>query len=95
MNNSVVGKTMENLVSKPNYHATKIFICCFTSNRNEKNSNAIEQPVNLDLPILGLSKKVMYKLWYDYVKPKFYLKCKALLYGYRQLYCSFKNRLYL
>ena len=33
---------MENLVPEPNHYITKIFICYFISNRNEKNSNTIE-----------------------------------------------------
>ena len=31
----------------------------------------MSKSVYLDLPILDLSKTVMYKFWYDYVKPKY------------------------
>ena len=31
----------------------------------------MNKPIYLDLSILDLSKTVMYKFWYDYVKPKY------------------------
>ena len=31
----------------------------------------MNKPVYLGLSILDLSKTVMYKFWYDYVKPKY------------------------
>ena len=31
----------------------------------------ISKPVYLGLPMLELSKTVMYEYWYDYVKPKY------------------------
>ena len=31
----------------------------------------MNKPIYLGLPILDLSKAVMYKFWYDYVKPKY------------------------
>ena len=48
-------------------------------NPNTKNS------VYLGLSILDLSKNIMYDV----------VKCKTLLYGYRLLLCSCKNRRYL
>ena len=42
-----------------------------------------------------VSKAVMYEFSYDYVKPKIWWKCKTLLYGYRQLHCSCKTKIYL
>ena len=36
----------------------------------------INKPVYLGLPILELSKTVMYDFWYDYVKPKYEVKSK-------------------
>ena len=52
-------------------------------------------PVCLELSILDLSQAVTYEFWYDYLKTKIGWKCKSLLYGYRQLHCSCKNRWYL
>ena len=89
MNNSVFGKTMENvrnrrdiklvtsnkrrkrLVSEPNYHSQK---------RNSDHLMAIEMkkgrvkmttPLYLGMSILGISKTLMYKFWYDYINPKY------------------------
>ena len=47
--------------------------------------------IYLGLTILDLRETGMYKFWYDYVKPKCDENAK-LLYGYRQLHCSYKNR---
>ena len=31
----------------------------------------MNKPVYLGMPIFDISKKLMYKLWYDYIKPKY------------------------
>ena len=36
----------------------------------------MNKPVYLGLSILELSKMIMYKFWYDYVKPKYSEKAK-------------------
>ena len=54
----------------------------------------MNKPVFLGLSILELSKKVMYKYWHDYMKPKYNEKAK-LLFGHRQLYSLHKNKIYL
>ena len=36
----------------------------------------ISKPVSLGLPILELSKILMYEFWYDYIKPKYCEKSK-------------------
>ena len=89
MNNSVFGKTMENvtkhrdiklvtadnrrnkLVSEPNYHATKWFSENPLSIEMKKAKVKMNKPVYLDLPILEISKTLMYEFWYDYMKPKY------------------------
>ena len=103
MNNSVLGKTMENvrkhrdiklvardkrrnqLVSKPNYHTTKYFsenLLAIEMERvkvkmntpvylNGKGKSKMNTPVYLGLSILEISKTLMYKFWYDYIKPKY------------------------
>ena len=83
MNNPVFGKTIENvrkhrdiklatnknrrnyLVSKPNFHTTKIFT------ESYKTGMCMNKPVHLGLSVLELSKTLMHKFWYDYVKPKY------------------------
>ena len=43
----------------------------------------MNKPVYLDLPILKISKTLMYEFWYDYIKPKYqwnYIQNNAKLY---------------
>ena len=89
MNNSVFGKTMENvrkhrdiklvttdkkrnqLVSEPNYHAIKGFSENLVAIEMKKTKVKRNKPVYLDLSRLEISKTLMYKFWYLYVKPKY------------------------
>ena len=89
MNNSVFGKTMENvrryrdtklattdkrrsqLVSEPNYHATKRFSENLLAIEMKKTKVKMNQPVYLGLSILEISKTLMYEFWYDYMKRKY------------------------
>ena len=41
----------------------------------------MNKPVYLGLSILELSKLLIYEFWYDYVKPKYYLKAKSRCMG--------------
>ena len=88
-NNSVFGKTMENvrkhrdiklvitdqrrnqLVSEPNYHTTKWFSENLLAIKMNKTKVKMNRPVYLGLPILEISKTLMYEFWYNYVKPKY------------------------
>ena len=69
LNNSVFGKTMENV---RNHRDIKLV----TTNERRK-------------AILDISKTLIYKFWYDYIKPKYQKKSKVMLHGYRQLYYSY------
>ena len=89
MNNSVFGKTMENvrkhrdiklvttdekrnkLVSEPNYHTTKRFSENLLAIEMKKTKVKMNKPVYLGMSILVISKTLMYKFWYDYIKPKY------------------------
>ena len=89
MNNSVFGKTMENvrkhrdiklvttdkrrnqLVSEPNYHTIKSFSENLLAIEMKKTKVKMIKPVYLDLPILEISKTLMYEFWYDYMKPTY------------------------
>ena len=46
------------------------------SYRNEKTDIIINKHVYLGVPILELSKILLYQFWYDYVKPKYDAKAK-------------------
>ena len=89
MNNSVFGKTMENvrkhrdiklvttdekrnkLVSEPNYHTTKRFSENLLAIEMKKTKVKMNKPIYLGMSILDISKTLMYKFWYDYIKPKY------------------------
>ena len=99
MNNSVFGKTMENvrkhrdiklvtteekrikLVSEPNYHTTKQFSENLLAIEMKKTKVKMNKPVYLGMSILDISKTLMYKFWYDYIKPRYGDRAK-LLHGY-------------
>ena len=84
MNQSGSAKTMENsrknrnlkiaiteirrnyLVFEPNHHTTKFL----------KTLIPLKQPVYLGLPIIELSKTLIFEFWCDYVKPKYREKAK-------------------
>ena len=89
MNNSVFGKTMENvrnhrdiklvttdkrrsiLASEPNYHSTKYISKDLLVMEMKKTKVKMNKPIYLGQAILGISKTLMYKFWYDYIKPKY------------------------
>ena len=43
----------------------------FIRNRLKKTQILMIKPVYLGLPMLHLSKTVMYEYWYDYLKPRY------------------------
>ena len=59
------------LVSEPNYHTTKWFSENLLAIEMKKAKVKINKPVYLGLPILEISKTLMYELWYDYIKTKY------------------------
>ena len=96
MNNSVFGKTMENvrnrvnvklvtnkkalnkLVKKSNYARVNIFHENLVAVHMEKTTIKLCKPIYLGMSILDLSKTLMYKFHYDYMKPKWEDKAKLL-----------------
>ena len=89
MNNSVFGKTIENirkhrdiklettdkkrskLVSEPNYHTINLISEDLSIIEMKKTKVKMNKPIYLGLSILEISKTLMYKFWYDYMKPKY------------------------
>ena len=59
------------LLSEPNYHSTKFFSENLLAIEMRKTQILINKFVYLGLSILDLSKTVVHKFWYDYVKPKY------------------------
>ncbi len=88
MNNSVFGKTMENvrnrinvklvisekvcgkLAKKPNFKSVNIFHENLIAVHMEKTTVKFNKPIQIGMSILDLSKTLMYRFHYDYVKPK-------------------------
>ena len=89
MNNSVFGKTLENirkhrviklvttnerrskLVSEPNDHAINYISEYLSITEMNKRKVKMNKSVYLGLPILEISKILMYEFWWDYMKPKY------------------------
>ena len=59
------------LVSEPNYHATKWFSENLVATEMKKTKVKMNKPVYLGFSILEISKTLMYKFWYAYMKPKY------------------------
>ena len=59
------------LVSAPNYHATKWFSENLLAIEMKKTRVKMNKPECLGLSILEISKILMYTFWYDYMKPKY------------------------
>ena len=96
MNNSVFGKTMENirnrvdirlvtnekdakkLISKPNYQHRNIFCDNLVAIHMKKTKLVFNKPVYLGMSILDLSKTLMYKFHYKYIKSKYGERAKLL-----------------
>ena len=88
MNNSVFGKTMENirnkinvklainekacnkLAKKSNFKSVNIFHENLIAVHMEKTTVRLNKPIQIGITILDLSKTLMYRFHYDYVKPK-------------------------
>ena len=64
-------KRRNQLVSEPNYHTTKWFSENLLAIEMRKTKLKMSKPVYLGLPILEISKTLMYEFWYDYMKPKY------------------------
>ena len=58
-------------MSEPNYHTTKWFSENLLATEMKKTKVKMNTPVYLGLPILEISKTLMYEFWYDYMKPQY------------------------
>ena len=59
------------LISEPNYQTTKQFSENLLAVELKKTKVKMNKPVYLGISILGISKTLMYKFWYDYTKSKY------------------------
>ena len=63
-------KRRKRLVSEPNYHSHKNFSEHLMAIEMKKTRVKMTKPLNIGMPILDISKILMYEFWYDYIKPK-------------------------
>ena len=59
------------LVSEPNYHTMKLISENLSIIKMKKVKVKMKKPMYLGLSILEISKIIMYKFWYDYMKKKY------------------------
>ena len=64
------------LVSEPTYHPTKRFSENLLAIEMKKTKVKVNKPVYLGMSMLDISKMLMYKFWYDYIKPKYEQRAK-------------------
>ena len=64
------------LVSELNYHTTTFFTENLLAIKIKKTEILMNKSVCLGISVLELSKIIMYKFWYDLVKPKYGEKAK-------------------
>ena len=64
-------KRRNQIVSEPDYHTTKWFSENLLAIEIKKTKVKMNQPMYLGLPILHISKTLMYEFWYNYIKPKY------------------------
>ena len=74
-------KRRNQLASETNYHTTKYFSENLITIEMKKTKSKMNKPIYLGMSILDISKTLMYKFWYDYIKPK-YQGSKTVLHGY-------------
>ena len=64
-------KKRSKLVSEPNYHTINLISEDLSIIEMKKTKVKMNKPIYLGLSILEISKILMYKFWYDYMKPKY------------------------
>ena len=64
-------KRRNRLVPEPNYHSTKWFSENLLAIEMKKIKVKMNNPIYLGISILEISKILMYKFWYDCMKPKY------------------------
>ena len=64
-------KTRKRLVSEPNSHPLKKFSEHLMAIEMKKTKVKMTKLIYLGMSILDISKTLMYKFWYGYIKPKF------------------------
>ena len=63
-------KRRSKLVSEPNHHTINCISEDLSIIEMKRTKVKINKPIYLGLPILEISKILIYEFWYDYMKPK-------------------------
>ena len=64
-------KKRSKLVPEPNYHTMNYISENLSIIEMRRTKVKMNKPIYLGLPILEISKLLMYEFWYDYMKPKY------------------------
>ena len=64
-------KKRNKLVSEPNYYTINYISGDLSIIEMNKTRVKINKPIYLGLPVLDISKILMYEFWYDYMKPRY------------------------
>ena len=64
-------KRRKRLVSEPNYYSHKKFSENLMAIEMKKTKVKMIRPLYLGMSVIDISKTLMYKFWYDYIKPKY------------------------
>ena len=64
-------KRRRRLVSEPNYHSHQKFSDHLMAIEMKKTRVKMTKPLYLGMPILDITKILMYEFWYDYISPKY------------------------
>ena len=64
-------KKRSKLVSEPNYHTINLISENLSIIEMRRTKVKMDKPIYLGLPILEISKLLMYEFWYDHMKPKY------------------------
>ena len=69
-------KRRNQLASEPNYHTTKYFSENIMAIETKKTKVKVNNPIYLSMSMVDISKILMYKFWYDFIKPEYQDKAK-------------------
>jgi len=75
-------------VSKPSYQESKIINADLVMVRAGRHKVTLNKPIAVGFAILELSKLIMYKFYYEYLKPKYGDRCRLLFTDTDSLCCE-------
>jgi len=79
-------------VSKPSYQESKIINADLVMARAGRHKVTLNKPIAVGFAILELSKLIMYKFYYEYLKPKYGDRCRLLFTDTDSLCCEIQTQ---